>query len=107
MHLSGRWWLTPVILATQEAEIRRIAVQSQPGQIDLKTLSQKHPEQKGLVEWLKCQSACLASVRPCTPVPPKQNKKKCIWPLPQVPSTELPMPWKILGDGSYLEGSSK
>jgi hypothetical protein len=31
----------PVILATQEAEIRRIAVQSQPKQIVLKTLSQK------------------------------------------------------------------
>jgi hypothetical protein len=25
------WWLTPVILVTQEAEIRRITVQSQPG----------------------------------------------------------------------------
>jgi hypothetical protein len=27
------WWLTPLFLATQEAEIRRIMVQSQPGQI--------------------------------------------------------------------------
>jgi hypothetical protein len=31
--------LTPVILATQEAEIRRIMVQSQPKQIVLETLS--------------------------------------------------------------------
>jgi hypothetical protein len=28
---SRVWWLTPVILATQEAEIRRIEVQSQIG----------------------------------------------------------------------------
>jgi hypothetical protein len=27
---AGCWWLTPVVLATQEAEIRRITVESQP-----------------------------------------------------------------------------
>jgi hypothetical protein len=32
-------WLTPVILATQGAEIRRITVRSQPGQIVHETLS--------------------------------------------------------------------
>jgi hypothetical protein len=41
----------PVILATQEAEIRRIVVQSQPGQIVYETQSQKYQQQKGLVEW--------------------------------------------------------
>jgi hypothetical protein len=35
------WWLTPVILAIQEAGIRRISVLSQPRQIVLKTLSRK------------------------------------------------------------------
>jgi hypothetical protein len=40
------WRLTPVILAIQEAEIRRISVWSQPGQIVHKTLSQKYPSQK-------------------------------------------------------------
>jgi hypothetical protein len=38
----------PVILATQEAEIRRIVVQSHPRQI-VREIRQK----KGLVEWLK------------------------------------------------------
>jgi hypothetical protein len=44
---SARCWrLTPIILVTQEAEIRRIEVCSQPGQIVDKTLSPKNPSQK-------------------------------------------------------------
>jgi hypothetical protein len=44
----------PVILATQEAEIRSFTVGSQPRQIVRETLSQKKPiTKKGLVEWLK------------------------------------------------------
>jgi hypothetical protein len=37
LKVAGYWWLTPVILATQEAEIRKITVRIQPG----------------FVEWLK------------------------------------------------------
>jgi hypothetical protein len=41
----------PVILATQEAEIRRIEVRSQPRHIVPETLSRKNPShKKGLVE---------------------------------------------------------
>jgi hypothetical protein len=50
---TGRQWHTPVILATQEAEIRRITVQSQTGQIICETTSQKNPSPKRLVEWLQ------------------------------------------------------
>jgi hypothetical protein len=43
-----------VILATQEAEISRIAVRNQSGQIVRETLSQKNPSQKlRVAEWLK------------------------------------------------------
>jgi hypothetical protein len=35
---STCWWLTTIILATQEAEIRRITVQNQPRQIVQETL---------------------------------------------------------------------
>jgi hypothetical protein len=46
-----------VILATQEAEIRRITVRSQPGQIVQETLSGKTLSQKlGLLEWLKVKA---------------------------------------------------
>jgi hypothetical protein len=41
--VSRHWWLTPVILVTQEAEIRRAKVQSQPRQIVLETLFRKNP----------------------------------------------------------------
>jgi hypothetical protein len=45
-------WLMPITLATQEAEIRKIRVQSQPRQIIPKTLSQKNPlkKKKGLAQ---------------------------------------------------------
>jgi hypothetical protein len=36
-NLAGCQWLTPVILATWEADIRRTVVLGQPGQIILKT----------------------------------------------------------------------
>jgi hypothetical protein len=51
--LAGFQWLTPIILAIREVEIRRITVQSQSRQIVCETLSRKNPSQKGLVEWLK------------------------------------------------------
>jgi hypothetical protein len=49
------WWLPPVIPATQEAEIRRIKVRSQPGRMVHKTPISKKPfiKKEGLVEWLK------------------------------------------------------
>jgi hypothetical protein len=53
-----RQWFMPVILAAQEAEIRRITVQRQYRQIVRETLSQKNPVQ--------------------TPVSPKKKKKKNI-----------------------------
>jgi hypothetical protein len=43
----------PIILAMQEAEIRKIVIRIQPKQIICETLSQKNASEKGLGEWLK------------------------------------------------------
>jgi hypothetical protein len=44
--ISRALWLPPVILAIQEAEIRRIVVQSQPGKTVCETISQKNLSDK-------------------------------------------------------------
>jgi hypothetical protein len=49
---TGSQWLTPIILVTQEAEIRRIAVQSQANS-STRPYLEKTLHKKGLVEWLK------------------------------------------------------
>jgi hypothetical protein len=45
-RLARHWWVTPIILATQEAEIRRNPAWSQLRQIVHEFLSQKHPTHK-------------------------------------------------------------
>jgi hypothetical protein len=52
-------------------------VWNQPQQFSRPYLKKNH-HKKGLVEWLKWQSACLASMSPCiqTPVPWKSNQTK-------------------------------
>jgi hypothetical protein len=63
-----------IILATQEAEIRRIAIWSQPGQIVFKILFPKtQSERIGLVEWLKVKA--LNSDPSTTNKKPQNNKQ--------------------------------
>jgi hypothetical protein len=77
VSLSARhWWLTPVILATQEVEIRRITVRSQPRQIVWEPLSRKNPSlKKGLV----------LSSNPSIP----KGKKSLVFPVLHVSETIL------------------
>jgi hypothetical protein len=67
-HLAQRQWLMPVILTTQEAQIRRITVWSQPGQIVLKTLCLKKSSQK--------RAGGVLQHRPWVQTPVSQKRKK-------------------------------
>jgi hypothetical protein len=54
---AGHGWLTSVILATQEAESRRIGAGGEPKQIVLKDPVSKRPlTKKGVVEGLKVKA---------------------------------------------------
>jgi hypothetical protein len=68
--LCNAWhqWSTPVILAPQEAEIRRVTVRSQPRLQD--PLSKIPITKIGLVEWLKVKA--LSS----SPSTAKKERKK-------------------------------
>jgi hypothetical protein len=70
---AGCWWLTPEILAIQEAEIQRLMIQSQPRQIVWGTVSQENLSQKK--GWWS-SSRCRPWVQ--TSVPPSPPKKKKI-----------------------------
>jgi hypothetical protein len=59
-----------VILATQEAEIKRVMVWRQSGQIVRETLSPKYLTQKGLVTGSRCRPRVQASV-------PQKRKVTC------------------------------
>jgi hypothetical protein len=45
-QLLWLWWLKPLIIDTQEAQIRRITVQSQPHELVCEIPSQKNSSQK-------------------------------------------------------------
>jgi hypothetical protein len=67
--LAGHQWLTPVILPIQEAETRRMAIQSQLRQKKKKkkksqTLISKIPTQKRAGRVAQVVELCLASVTP-------------------------------------------
>jgi hypothetical protein len=53
LNQAGCWGLTPGTLVTQEVELRRMVVQSQPWQIAQETLSRKYPTQNRASEWFK------------------------------------------------------
>jgi hypothetical protein len=58
------WWLMPVILAIQEAEIRRVRFKASPGQIVHKNYFEINPSQNRASRVASCKCARLASVRP-------------------------------------------
>jgi hypothetical protein len=60
LHIFKIWcsarcqWLLPVILATLEAEVRRIMVEASPWQKFRRPYLENTQHKKRLVEWAKC-----------------------------------------------------
>jgi hypothetical protein len=75
--IKSAWsqWLMPVIVATQEGDIRRIVVRSQPRQIVCRLLPRTYPIQKGLLGWVKWYSAFIASMKSWVQIPVSREKK--------------------------------
>jgi hypothetical protein len=67
MSQARHQWLTPEILATWEADIRRTAIQGQPGQRDSETLISKITRAK----W----TGGVAQALSLSPSPTRQKKK--------------------------------
>jgi hypothetical protein len=81
MSMARNEWLTPIILATREAEIRRIKVQGPVGQIVHNTLSQKCPTQNQ--GWQSDSSGrASACMRPSSNLSwKKKGMPMCSWEL--------------------------
>jgi hypothetical protein len=63
-QLAGHLWLTALILATQEAEIRRIMVRSQHwANSSVRPYLEKPFTKLGLVEWLKVKALSSSKKR--------------------------------------------
>jgi hypothetical protein len=69
----------PIILATQEAEIRRIVFETNPKQIVHKTLSRKTHHKTGLVEWLKVKALSSSPSTEKKNVTPKNNCRSLLF----------------------------
>jgi hypothetical protein len=97
----------PVIPTTQEAEVRRVVVRSQSGQIIHKTISKKthHKKKEGglLVGWLKVKALSsnlsitkkkksLINPPACLTVPPLLSSSLPISPENNLENLNLPLP---------------
>jgi hypothetical protein len=70
-------WPIPIILATPEVEIRKIVVPDECGQKKGRPyLKNIQHTTKGLLEWLKWKSTCLANLRPRVQTPVLPTKLK-------------------------------